>query len=286
MKKSDKKIGIIGHGFVGKATDWGFKKNVEKFIVDPNYKTTIDQLADFNPDVVFICVPTPMRNDGGQNYEILQETVYELNNKCSNTIKVIKSTVLPSVLEKLEKNCTNIVYNPEFLREKSANYDFENSEMLIFGGQKSLSKKVSKIYKEYSVCKTEKHVFCDIKTASFIKYAINTFLASKVTFFNELHEIFIKMNVKDDWTDAIESISTDSRIGSSHMNVPGHDGKKGFGGACFPKDTIAFVKFATENNVDLDILKRVIEKNNMIRSQYSNLDPREVEQNISFSDKI
>ena len=70
------------------------------------------------------------------------------------------------------------------------------------------------------------------------------------------------------------------------MTVPGHDGKYGFGGACFPKDSSALIKFSEEKEVNLDVLKSVIKKNNQIRSQYSELDDREKEQNISFDDKI
>ena len=70
------------------------------------------------------------------------------------------------------------------------------------------------------------------------------------------------------------------------MDVPGHDGKKGFGGACFPKDTSALLKYAQDIGVDLDVLKIAINKNNKIRSQYTELGVREKEQNVSFDDKI
>ena len=94
---------------------------------------------------------------------------------------------------------SKLVYNPEFLREKHANLDFVNSEMIIFGGDRNISSKVSDVYLRHSRCKTKEHIFTDLKTASFIKYAINTFLASKVVFFNELHSIHDKLKVKDSW---------------------------------------------------------------------------------------
>ena len=280
------KLGIVGHGFVGKATDWGFNKQVNKFIVDPLLNTDISNLEDFNPDIIFVCVPTPMSDDGGQDSSIIEEVIKELVTHCPNAIKVVKSTVLPSLLGKLQKLDSKLIYNPEFLREKHANADFENSSMIIFGGDRNISTQVSNAYLKHSRCKTKEHIFTDLKTASLIKYSINTFLASKVIFFNELHSLFEKLDVKDNWESVINIISRDERIGESHMNVPGHDGRKGFGGACFPKDSLALIKFANTMGINLNSLISTVKINNKIRSQYSKLDTRESEQNVSFDDKI
>tara|TARA_A100001388_G_scaffold198720_1_gene150140 strand:+ start:572 stop:1432 length:861 start_codon:yes stop_codon:yes gene_type:complete len=286
MSDKELKIGIVGHGFVGKATDWGFSKNTNKFIVDPKNGTNIDQLAEFNPELIFVCVPTPMAENGIQDSSIIEAVVQELSAKCRESIIAIKSTVLPSILEKIGKANTNIVYNPEFLREKHANEDFMNSEMIIFGGNKDVSSQVSKFYLDHSECKSAQHIFLDISSASLVKYSINTFLATKVLFFNEIHDVFNKLKNNDDWETFIETVSLDKRIGKSHMNVPGHDGKRGFGGACFPKDTSALMKYAKDIGVELNVLKAVISKNNIIRSKYTELDDREKEQNVSFDDKI
>ena len=286
MSDKELKIGIIGHGFVGKATDCGFSKNTNKFIVDPKNGTNIDQLAEFNPELIFVCVPTPMGENGIQDSSIIEAVIQELSAKCRESIIVIKSTVLPSILEKIEKANSKIIYNPEFLREKHANEDFMNSEMIIFGGDKNIASQVSKFYLDHSTCKTKKHIFMDISSASLVKYTINTFLASKVMFFNEMHEVFNKLKSNDSWELFIKTLSLDKRIGESHMNVPGHDGKKGFGGACFPKDTAALLKYAEGIGVELHVLRTVINRNNIIRGQYAELDDREKEQNISFDDKI
>jgi UDPglucose 6-dehydrogenase len=280
------KLGIVGHGFVGKATDWGFNKRVNKFIVDPLLNTNIRDLKEFDPEIVFVCVPTPMSDDGSQNSSIIENVIKELVLNCPNAIKVVKSTVLPSLLEELKKIDSKLVYNPEFLREKHANIDFVNSEMIIFGGDRNISTQVSNAYLRHSRCKTKEHIFTDLKTASFIKYSINTFLASKVIFFNELHSIHEKLDVKDSWDSVVNIISKDSRIGESHMNVPGHDGRKGFGGACFPKDSLALIKFADSMNINLNSLITTVKVNNKIRSKYEDLDSRESEQNVSFDDKI
>lgn len=280
------KLGIVGYGFVGKATDWGFNKRVEKFIVDPKLNTTLEQLSEFEPTIIFICVPTPMGDDGKQDSSIIESVIKELSYLCPHSIKVVKSTVLPSVLDSLYGLDRKIIYNPEFLREKHANLDFVNSNMIIFGGDRNIASKVSKAYLNHSRCKTNEHLFTDLKSASLVKYAINTFLASKVIFFNEIFSIFEKLNVSDDWDVIKNIISMDQRIGESHMDVPGHDGRKGFGGACFPKDSLALVKFSESLGVELSCLKTVVKTNNKIRSNYKTLDSRELEQNVSFDDKI
>ena len=287
MKEINKiKIGIVGHGFVGKATDWGFNTQVEKFIVDPQYNTTISQLSDFSPELVFICVPTPMNDDGSQDSSIINSVVNELSIHCKDAVKVIKSTVLPSLLKLLKNIDKKIIYNPEFLREKYANEDFLNSEFIIFGGDRNISTFVSNAYLKHSRCKTTDHIFTDLETASLLKYSVNTFLATKVIFFNEINALFNSMDVADSWSSFIEVLSKDKRIGESHMEVPGHDGRKGFGGACFPKDSLAFVKYAEENNIDMSLLKKTIQTNNLIRSNYSDLVDREKEQNVSFESKL
>jgi len=280
------KLAIVGYGFVGKATDQGFNKRVTKYIVDPLLGTSIAELKDFQPEIVFICVPTPMNNDGSQDASIISSVTNDLSKYCPKAIKVVKSTVIPSILEELKVIDTNLIYNPEFLREKHANFDFIKSDMIIFGGDRNVSSQVSNAYLRHSRCETKEHIFTDLKTASLIKYAINTFLASKVIFFNELHSIFNKLETSDDWDTVINIISRDKRIGESHMQVPGHDGRKGFGGACFPKDSLALIKFAKNLGVELNSLISTVKINNKLRSEYKDLDSRESEQNVSFDDKI
>ncbi|MBD74011.1 MAG: hypothetical protein CMM96_00745 [Rickettsiales bacterium] len=287
MKNPKKlQLAIVGHGFVGKATESGFNRNVNKIIIDPLLNTKIEDLKDFDADIVFICVPTPMGDDGSQDPTIIENVIQQLSVYSPSSIKVIKSTVLPSILEELEELDKKLIYNPEFLREKHANSDFINSQMLIFGGKKNISIKVSKAYKKHSKCSTTKHIFTDLKTASLIKYTINSFLASKVIFFNELYSVFEKLNVSDSWDSFISAVSNDTRIGLSHMNVPGHDGRKGFGGACFPKDCLALAKYAQSLEVELSLIRTAIKTNNKIRSAYEDLDLRETAQNVTFDDKI
>ena len=177
-----KKIAIIGYGFVGKAVDFGFSKNVIKTIIDPKLRTsTKDITQDF--DFIFIALPTPMNPDGTQNTETLFDVLMELDSINKDFIKIIKSTVLPSTLKEIEIKFQNIVYNPEFLKERSAEEDFVNSEGIILGGKKEILTKVKELYKICSVVKKINFYETDLISASFVKYSINSFLALKVAFF-------------------------------------------------------------------------------------------------------
>ena len=222
------KIGIVGYGFVGKAVDYGFKRDIEKIIIDPKLDTSISNLKYHNPEFIFICVPTPMNSDGNQDSSIIEQVLVEINKDFSESIVIIKSTVLPNIIEKLSKSHKHFVYNPEFLREKTANEDFVNANSLILGGESDDLKRVTELYKNHSNCKIDDIYETDVISASLVKYSINTFLASKVIFFNQLYDIYKALTPAIKWDEFITMINSDKRIGESHMDVPGHDGRLGF----------------------------------------------------------
>ena len=278
------KIAIIGFGFVGKALSNGIKETVDVLKIDPILGTNLNDLSSFNPEFTFICLPTPMDNDGSQDLSIINSVFRELEGLSLKTTYVLKSTVTPDNLELLSKRI-DFVLNPEFLREKTANHDFINGEIILFGGDEKLCKKVSHFYNNFTFCKQKKHFITNIITASFVKYSINSFLATKVIFFNQLYSLYQASNQDADWQKFIEIVSMDKRIGSSHMNVPGHDGRKGFGGACFPKDISALKNYASKIGVDFSIINKTIRINNAIRSVYNEPIERESAQNISFEEE-
>ena len=275
------KIGIIGYGFVGKALEAGLNDDVELIKIDPKLKTKIKDLKSFKPDAIFICVPTPMGVDFSQDISILKKVLLELNDLALDTTVVLKSTVLPDHILEIQNSFPNFVYNPEFLREEHAVEDFISSDLIVFGGNRKLSEFIAKIYKDHSKCICTDYIFTDAVSASLIKYTINSFLATKVIFFNELHSLFNKSGTSEDWAKFTNAISRDKRVGSSHMQVPGHDGRFGFGGACLPKDSKAFSIYAESKYANLNVLKTVINVNNNIRATYNATD-RELEQNIKF----
>ncbi len=277
------KIAIIGFGFVGKATLNGLTNDVETLLIDPKLGTSSKELKAFNPDFVFVCVPTPMGKNGSIDSNIIFDVIKDIEKYSPNTIAVIKSTITPDIVESILESKINIVYNPEFLRERTADEDFINSKMIIFGGTKEYCKKTADFYRNYTKCKCNDYQFMPADKASLLKYTVNSFLATKVLFFNEIHDLFERLDTNMSWEDFISVIQLDSRIGKSHMQVPGPDGRYGFGGACFPKDTNALYEFSKSHGSDLDLLNKAIEKNNSIRSSYQDLDAREKEQNVQFN---
>ncbi len=280
------KIGIVGFGFVGKALADGIKDSVEISLIDPKLDTNIKNLEVFNPEIIFICVPTPMNNDGTQDISILESVINEINAHCPKALIVLKSTVLPSHVKHIESICSSLILNPEFLREDFANEDFINSDLILFGGKKETAKKLSNFYIEHTKCLNKDHIFVDLLSASLIKYTINSFLATKVIFFNEIKEIFDKSETNESWSNFIRALSKDKRIGNSHMQVPGPDGRKGFGGACFPKDTNALFEYSREIKADFKLLREAILLNNKIRAEYNRPTDRELEQNIGFKKNL
>lgn len=277
------KIGIVGYGFVGKALANGLKDNVDLSIIDPKLGTSIKDLETINPEIIFICVPTPMSDDGKQDISILESVISDLNIYCSSSLFVLKSTVLPSHVKHIERICKTLILNPEFLRENFAEDDFINADLILFGGDRDYANKLSNFYKNHTKCINKKHIFVDLVSAALIKYTINSFLATKVIFFNQIKKIFDKSDTGDSWKNFIDALSSDNRIGSSHMQVPGPDGREGFGGACFPKDTSALLDYSKEINSNFVLLEKVISLNNKIRAEYNRPTERELEQNIGFN---
>ena len=264
------KLGIVGHGFVGTAVDHGFTRDIQKFIVDPKHNSTntIEDLIKFKPDAVFVAVPTPQSESGECNTEILEGVMQQLNNS-KGLLVIVKSTVPAYKLQKIQEECINIriVYNPEFLTEKNYIDDFVNPAMHVFGGMNKDTDAVEKLYLEHSDCKECPVYKTDLITASMVKYCINSFLATKVTFMNEMYDV-LKAARGADWNTFTKIIANDPRIGNSHMKVPGNDGQRGYAGSCFPKDTAALAWFAREIlNTQFTQLETSIKINDTLRKK-------------------
>lgn len=277
------RLGIVGHGFVGKAVDFGFCMNVDKFIVDPVLNTKVSDLLQHDPSIVFVAVPTPSRDDGSIDSSILEGVFKEIKFTCPRATIVVKSTCTPDIIDRLSSIC-DFVYNPEFLTEAHANHDFVNAHSLILGasGMNSLQiEEVEHAYHNHSACKRVPVIRTSAKTASFIKYATNTFLAAKVVFFNELKKLYDESG-ENNWAMMTGALTYDTRMGWSHMLVPGPDGRKGFGGACFPKDTEALLHYAETLGIDLSVLDTAVNTNKEIRREYTEPLEREKAQNIKF----
>jgi len=273
------KISVVGHGFVGEAVEYGFDtKNTDITLIDPKHNTKVEDLYNKDIKVAFVCVPTPMSDTGDIDDSIVQDVTRKLIAN-TNAIVVLKSTVTPDSVKELSSIEPNrFVYNPEFLTERNAKNDFVDATFHVFGGADNPVHQVIELYKRHSRCQVNNIWSCTAVEASFIKYAINTFLATKVTFFNQLKDETDRFGC--DFETITDIISQDKRIGNSHMQVPGPDGKRGFGGACFPKDTNAMYNFSN----DFELLKSVLTINADYRIIYD-LDAREKEMNVTFGEK-
>lgn len=271
------KILIIGHGFVGKAVEYGFA-SVDKHIVDPKYGNSLDNVSLSDYAYTFVCVPTPMSDTGAIDHGILDSVMTQLKGRYrpSNHKIIIKSTVTPDILKLYEDR--GIVYNPEFLREKTAFEDFVNPDFHVFGGLASDTAVVQDLYEQHSSCKKCPSFHVTYTEASLIKYAINSFLATKVAFFNQLFDV--AGDAGANYNAIIKVLEQEPRIGSTHLRVPGFDNKRGFGGSCFPKDVNALVNYTHR----LSLLEQVVQINNAYRNVYE-LEDREKAQNITFSGK-
>lgn len=263
------RLGIVGNGFVGSAVSNGFDINTEQFIVDPKFNNnTIEELIEYNPKLIFVCLPTPPQDSHYDvDVHIVDGALKELDSHNYKGVVVVKSTITPDHLTRFKKNYNlSIVYNPEFLTEANAFQDFLKPSMQILGGKWKDCENVEKAYVKHSSVKTVPVFKTDIITASLIKYTVNSWLATKVSFFNELNDLFNNSGTKVPWETFTEMLSQDKRIGETHMKVPGPDGELGFGGHCFPKDTKALLYYAKLKKTDLSVLKKAIDKNDKIRN--------------------
>ena len=276
MRKDNKniKIGVVGKGFVGTAVAHGFSHqtgfgaDIKIYDIDP--KKSVNTLEDTvnNSDFIFLSVPTPSHKDGSIDLSILENALASINkaNKNDDNIILIRSTIVPGTTQNFQKKFPNLslVFNPEFVTERSASFDFINQTRVILGGEKDHTARVSRLYKdrfgEYlPVLET------NFETAELIKYMNNLFFATKVSFLNEMKLLSDKVGVN--WSDAVEGFILDGRIGHSHIAVPGPDGKFGFGGSCFPKDIQALIDFGDKNGIEMNVLKGAWETNLKVRPE-------------------
>ena len=274
---SNYSIGVIGHGYVGESQSFAFSPSfdVRDFDKDSS-KSTHSRIEVLESDFIFVCLPTPMRKNGTQDLSFITDF---FNHTKNGPVYIIKSTVVPGTTNELIKKYKNldIIFSPEFLTERTAKLDILTQTRIILGGNKNLTNQVRKIYdirfKNKTVIET------DSLTAEFIKYMNNTFFASKVSIMNEFYRFAKHLGV--DWDKALYGFVSDQRIGDSHLNVPGPDGKLGFGGTCFPKDINAFISFAKKHNINMNVLEAAWKTNLEVRPErdWENLKGRAVSEN-------
>jgi UDPglucose 6-dehydrogenase len=284
-----KTLGVIGLGFVGTAVAEGMRhafkvlcydkvkgmRTYDKYENDVRLlsftdKLSLEWLVEQVDGPIFVCVPTPMNPDGSCNTTIVEEVVASVAQtaaqlKKTGVVVVIKSTVVPGTTVHLNRMFDNIhvCFNPEFLTERNFVEDFKKQDRIIIGGPHEGTAIVKQIYEtaypSVPVTKTSSSI------AEMVKYATNSFLATKVSFANEMKQICEKLEV--DYDKVVEYAIKDRRLGQSHWAVPGPDGKKGFSGSCFPKDLNALMKLAETLDVDCPTMKGAWETNLKVRPE-------------------
>jgi UDPglucose 6-dehydrogenase len=263
-------IGVIGYGYVGRATGEGFTSNPEnkifwydKFKESPN---TLEEVIK-NSDFIFICVPTPIFGDySGMDMTIVEGVVDQIAPKVSGTDKIliIKSTSLPGTTKKMAKKYpgVNFVMNPEFLTQKNAQADFLKPYRTVIGcDSQDVGDRVVKLYSTI-LPKDQKYFITDTTSAEISKYMSNLVLASKIILGNEFYDLAQATGAN--YLEISAIVEADPRIGT-FLGVPGWDGDRGFGQACFPKDMVGILGLAKKIKVDMPVLNEVWKKNLKIR---------------------
>lgn len=264
------KIGIIGNGFVGKATSQLACKDVEILSYDIRPEQcdppglTLEDMKECK--AIFISVPTPMSKDGSCHLNILQSVVKNLDSVGYTGFKIIRSTIPVGTSDSL-----GCYFMPEFLTEANFVNDFIQNPHWIFGlSEKDSVEKheefahtmlnlFNKAYHNDKI-KSNHLQFLQNKEAEMVKMFRNCFLATKVSFCNEIAEFCQLKGINYDNVRKWGAI--DSRIQQSHTSVPGPDGRCGFGGTCFPKDTASLSHEMKKAGMKSFVLDAAIERNN------------------------
>ena len=270
VDKNEDKINLLNKGKVPiyePGLDELIKKNSKQKRL---FFTTDLKLAVQKSDIIFICVGTPTKkNSNSANLKYVFQVANELK-KIIKKYKIIvtKSTVPVSTGDKIEKiliklkrkKLVDIVSNPEFLREGEAIRDFVYPDRVVIGTN---SKKANRILKNLYlpiIKKSSRYLQTSRRGAELIKYASNSFLATKISFINELANLCEKTNV--DIKDISNGMGLDQRIGDRFLRAG-----PAYGGSCFPKDTRALIDTATKYKIDLSIVKSTVKSNNLRKIQ-------------------
>ena len=266
-------IGIIGGGFVGAAIKQ-YYKNAKVYDIDPQRKThSFEETC--KQDYVFACVPTPQGEDGKIDLSAVEDVLEKIPD---NTRIILKSSVVPGTTEELQEKYPSkkIVYCPEFLTAKFAAEDFAFPDNNIIGYTKKYPELADEVAKVLPRANT---LICKSTEAEMIKYMLNSYYALKVLYSNEIYDLCEKLDI--DYGVVKEGFVLDKRVNDSHFDVM-NGFKRGFGGACFPKDTSAIVKRAEELRVDLSLIRQAIETN----KKYRQMDTTRKKLNIMDSSEI
>ena len=264
VDKDEEKIRNLRKGIIP-IYEPGLDELVKKNINQGRLKFEIDLSKSVNrSDAIFIAVGTPSRKkDGHADLSYVYAVAEEIAKNLKNFSVIVNKSTVPvgtgenvsKIIKKINPNLKfDVASNPEFLREGSAINDFMRPDRVVIGCKSEKAKNILKeLYRPLYLLETP-IIFTDRETAELIKYAANSFLATKITFINEISNLCEKVGANVN--DVSIGIGLDGRIGKKFLH-PG----PGYGGSCFPKDTLALVKTAQDHKSPLGLIENVVESN-------------------------
>lgn len=261
---------IVGYGFVGQALSSVIHQKNTVFICDPAHTlhhTPFNEAIKRNIDAVFLCLPTPTVEGRCDDSLILE---YTEKLKHFPGLVVVKSTCPISTVDNVLEMRPSTVFWPELLREAHADYDIKNPTMIVVGAPSDLQFQyvVKFITDETEIFHDNKSVIFKTspKNAVNFKYAVNSFLATKVVFFHQMYKWMEQRGDVEQYDELVALLGHEPRIGDSHLKAPGTHGL-GFAGSCFPKDTEALLHQVGEDGSSFELLEAVIEQNKLLQNQ-------------------
>jgi UDP-glucose 6-dehydrogenase len=233
-------IVIFGKGFVGKATAAIFSDNVAWH--DPPQDIIIDDFSTFKHAI--ISVPTPSTG-AGLDHSIIEQCLETLSNSSFTGIKIIRSTCEPKMLQEFNEKYGNVIFWPEFLRERHAVEDAVNPKQVVLGGDMKQIMQWRTVLIGVGHGSNVGWTLTDLVTASMIKIGLNTALSAKIMMFNAIYAACAAYGA--DFNTVRLGVGADPRIGTGQSMVPGPDSQLGFGGKCLPKDSNSFGSMMPED---------------------------------------
>lgn len=282
MKRYElQKIGVVGTGFVGGAVrDFFASSGRPVCTYDKQHGGTLADVLD-QSTLVFLCLPTPMKEDGSCHTGIVEEVVTEVYEHLSKTkrlgevVVVHKSTVWPGFTRSIQAAFPGLhfVYSPEFLTEKNAVADFASQTRLVAGADERFDATV--LFDAHEAARPPsapvcRYIYADPTEAELCKLFTNMHLFARVILANEMALVTEALGCS--YPSVRRMVALDPRLPESHTYVPGHDGQFGAGGHCFPKDAENLRAMAAKLKVWEKLFSAVIERNKELRSHHDWLD--------------
>jgi UDPglucose 6-dehydrogenase len=268
-------VGVVGVGTVGTAVVAAFDGLLPVHTLDPRRQDSVSMdLLVQQCEVVFLCVPTPMGTEGEADLSAYEEVIHSFvqagGARRAGPVLCVRSAVPPDAIARTiaEHPGLRLVVSPEFLRQRSPIEDMLSMRSLVLGGLPEDCATVERLFRERSRVTGPMRTApgLDAVGAAFLKYQENCFLAMKVSFMNEMFDLFAATESAASWEALQTAFHLDhERVGTTHWHVPGPDGERGWGGHCLPKDVSATRHFGRSHDIATPMLDAIWARNELDR---------------------